>query len=134
MRILDKQGRFFGKINIVDLLICVVIVTTLAGLYFYFFQRQALKSIIQTEAEAWYMPVEVIMDRDDYWVKKFIVKGDTQPDVYGRTNWKILDIAEITETGQEKRIILKLRLMIYREKTGALRFGRYPLEKKKYQE
>lgn len=127
MKVIDEKGRIFGKINVLDAAILIVFCITIVSAYMFIVHRDKLKSVLLGEDEKWYTTIEVIANADDIWMKRHIKAGDALRDSRGKPVWQILDVKEIPDENGQKRLLLKLRLAVLRERTGALYYGKYTL-------
>ena len=125
MRLIDEKARLFGKFNLLDIAIFIIAVVSFVSVYMAIVHKDKLKKIIQGEDEAWYISVSIILNKDDFWMKNYINPGDTEKDIYARLHWQILDLREITDPDSGKRLIVKVKLAVKKEKTGKIYYGRY---------
>jgi hypothetical protein len=125
MKLIDEKGRIFGRINILDIFIAVVALVSLAAIYMVIVHRDKLKSTLVGEDEMWYMQIEIITSQDDVWLKKYVLPGYTEKERYGRPAWQIVDIKEIIDENLKNRLLVKVRIAVYKERRGTVYYGRY---------
>ena len=90
MMLLDAKGRLFGKINIIDaLIVLIVTVIILAGIRFIFIGRE----------QQW-INIGVISNNQPYWVVEKLRKGDEIVDRSGKIVARINDIT-VKKTGND---------------------------------
>lgn len=101
MKIIDDKGRIFGKINIIDFIIILFLISLLSMFYygyklFYFHPKPEKKFYAQT------LSIKGLVYDIDSEVLNKINKGDKAFDIYGN------EIGEITEVGGVKKIKRKI--------------------------
>ena len=58
MKLIDEKGRLFGKINLIDLLVVLLIVAVLAAVVWKLGGRKAAAAVTGTEKKAVYISIQ----------------------------------------------------------------------------
>ena len=112
--------------NLVDLFLILLVLLTGLSLYFTFVRPIHFSYLIRREAVHRYGEVEILLPDDLAWMKEILPVGEESRNVYGKLDWKILEIGEVSLGG--KRITkIKAKLLIEEESSGLLRYGKYTI-------
>lgn len=133
MKILDSKGRIFGKVNIIDFLIVLLIVLLVAvgGQLFLRKEEWITVGVYGGPGNWWW-----VTPPPPYWLTQAINVGDKEYGSWGKAIAEILEIRVYPSAGQNREIIsasdmdfsLKVRLQVRRDKTGRIQFKRNPVQ------
>jgi len=87
--LLDKKGKLFGKISVVDILVVVIIIAVAAGLYYKFGKSGTVTPFTKTST----VQLSIYMETVNDYVIKSIKVGDVVKDrVQNITLGKVVDV------------------------------------------
>lgn len=110
--------------NLVDLFLILLALLTGLSLYFTFVRPIEFSHLIKREAVHRYGEVEILLPDDLAWMKEALPVGEESRNVYGKLDWKILEINEVSLGGKQITKV-KAKLLIEEESSGILRYGKY---------
>ncbi len=113
--------------NLLDFFIMVLTFLTLFAAYFTFLRPIQFSHQMKREDRARYAEVELLLPEDLEWMKNVLPVGEEKKDGYGTLEWKILEIREEEVLPGEKRVVVKVKSMVYAEPSSVPRYGKYPL-------
>lgn len=112
--------------NLIDLFLILLVLLTALSLYFTFVHPIEFSHLIKREAVHRYGEVEILLPDDLSWMKEILPNGEESRNVYGKLDWKILEIADAT-VGGKKVVKVKAKLLLEEESSGFLRYGKYTI-------
>jgi hypothetical protein len=83
MKIIDDKGRLFGKINIFDIMILLLVALLGVATYVGITSPHRFSRIITGKPEYRQVKVTVILPESMHWLKEYIRVGDVQRGRYG---------------------------------------------------
>jgi hypothetical protein len=122
----EGSCRMMKRGNVVDLFLLLLVLLTGLSLYFTFFRPIQFSHLIRREAVHHYGEVEILLPDDLFWMKEVLPLGEESHNVYGKLDWKILEIGKVTLAGKEI-VKIKAKLLIEEESSGILRYGKYTI-------
>lgn len=117
-----KIGRSF----LVNFFLTLFVLLTGLSLYFTFVRPIQFSHLIRREAVHRYGEVEIFLPDDLSWMKDILPVGEESRNVYGKLDWKILEIGDVT-LGGKKIVKVKAKILLEEESSGFLRYGRYTI-------
>ena len=112
--------------NLLDLFLLMLVALAVFSFYFSFFKPIQFSNLIQREGVNQYAEAEIILSKDLGWMKNVLPVGEKSKNVYGDIDWEILEVKE-EMLGGEKWTIIKAKILIVKESSGTLRYGKYTL-------
>ena len=112
--------------NLLDVFLALLVILTLAAVYFTFVQPIQFSHLIRREGVSQFAEVEMLLPDDLSWMTEVIPAGEECRNVYGDIDWKILRFEEV-KLGEKKMVRAVVKLSIVRESSGILRYGKYTL-------
>jgi len=112
--------------NLVNLFLILLVLLTGLSLYFTFVRPIQFSHLIRREAVHRYGEVEILLPDDLAWMKDALPVGEESRNVYGKLDWKILEISGVT-LGEKEIVKIKAKLLIEEESSGLLRYGKYTI-------
>ena len=121
-----RTGKRMLKFNLFDVFLILLVLLAGAAAYFSFVQPVEFSHLIKREGVSRYALVEILLPDDLGWMKEVLPAGEAYRNVYGKADWKILEISEET-LGGKKITKVKAKLMATEESSGLIRYGKYTL-------
>lgn len=113
--------------NPLDFFIISLVVLTAVAAYYTWVRPVQFSGEIKREYVYAYAEIELLLPEDLQWMKNELPVGEEQKDGYETLKWKILEIREEEILPGEKRVVVKLKALVYIEPSAVPRFGKYSL-------
>lgn len=114
------------KFNLLDIFLVLFVLLTSAAVYFTFFKPVLFSHMIEREGVSGYAEVDFVLAQELEWLGDQVPPGLELKNVYGTLEWKILAI-ERAVLGERAVRRVKARVLLTREASGLLRYGKYTL-------
>ena len=123
MLLIDKEGRVFGKANILDITILMFIfLIGITLLLTIFYPRIAAKQIIRMPQQKEVF-VSVLIKGERTWLARYIKTGDGQKDLENRLMAEVVGIEEFQTTNNNGVVLVELRLKANIDESSFMRYG-----------
>lgn len=140
MKLIDKNGKLFGMVNILDLTVLLIILLLILSLSVNKLFPSRIPKAIRRLPEKKEFLVKIIVDNDSKWMDKYIKIGDGQRDLDNNFITKIIKIEKsvVIDNIESLIITLNVKAEIYQggfvsHGSNLLRIGeKFTLETKGY--
>ena len=114
------------NLNLLDIFIIMLVIIAGLAVYFTVVRPVQFSHLIQREAVSQYAEVDLLLSPDISWLKELLPVGEDYKNVYGVTEWKILDKGDEL-LGGKSWARLKVKVLVVKESSGFFHYGRYTL-------
>ena len=123
MQLIDKNGKIFGKVNILDfaVLLLVLLVVFIVAINKFFPDR--VPGVIRRMPQQKEFIVKVILDKERNWLADYIKTGDGQRDLENNFMAEIIKVKKAKIADNTYSVIITLRLKANIEPGGFIVYG-----------
>ena len=116
------------RLNLFDFFLIFLVLLAGLSVYFTFVKPIRFSRLIHREGASRYAEVEIVLPSDLTWIKSAVPAGEESRNVYGQLDWRILNFEDVN-LGGEKLAKLKAKILVVKETSGLIRYGKYTLVK-----
>lgn len=126
-KIIDEKGRLFGKINLFDLTVILLIIFCGVAVYVGIRYPGRISRIIKGEPELKPVLVRVVLAEDLEWLSEYISIGDFQKGRFGEIIAEIIEKKWVSFVNGGRRLVIDLKVNARLQPGGILTIGGKPL-------
>ncbi len=128
MRILDDRGRLFGRMNLLDIVVLLIVSVLAAGLYIKVRYPERIRRLVADVPEEEYVTVHVILPQALNWMQEHISIGDKQLGINSKIFAELVFITSQDNPDFGNDLLLTFKVLATKERGETLVFGRNALK------